>query len=710
MRFDFSFTVIITAALVLLLAAAPLSASEQFRPNIVFLNFDDADTEMLSMENMEQHYPALSRLAERAVHFTNAHCTTPFCAPSRAALFTGQYAFNTDCKVNSGGIEISNGFNGGYSAFQAGGHHENELGVWMRDAGYETIHVGKYHHSGFDDVVPEGWDSFCAVGGNLFFDSRVFTNIGVASPRQFRIGANAYITHFNRGLIRQSLQQHFERGNDKPFFLSWAPLAPHRPGGRDLTKMVEPRYRSYGESLRQPTGDPDYDESDMSDKPAHIARAPITASERGFLQDTWINRIRSIKSVDDALQQTINQIEAAGELDNTIFVVTSDNGYSLGHHRQVAKKDPYNRCTSVPLMVSLPDSSSARFADHLIAHIDICPTILDLGVVPVPDSIDGKSFSRLVDGSWQGRARDWQRSIMIENWSDKYTRTGRSVRAYVAERYFDSIYVAWANGAREYYDLVSDPFQLTNQFDSLPSSTKNVLAQSLRDFRVPNVLPISTFTAPAHGSDATRSMTMKGFLEDNSAPVAARLFVRSFRTGKFFDGRTWTESPSWFTVPADSTDGCISTWSTELNVFTETPDNFDVLVSYVSGIDDDGQLGDFAFATFPARDLSLFAKFNPALTDRVLPANRKIRLSGFMGRLPDASARMVIVNTETRQYANGRGLQRDSIVLPCDSRPSNRWTLDVTLPSGNYHAFLRGVVPENGQYQFAPTELQFQVR
>ena len=134
------------ATLLVFLASGSAWATERFRPNIVLLNLDDADTELLSLENLQQHYPNMNRLAQRSVHFTNVHCTTPFCAPSRAALFTGKYAFNNGCKINNQAADVNNGFEGGYTKFLEEGHDEHELGVWMKEGGYRTIHVGKYHH------------------------------------------------------------------------------------------------------------------------------------------------------------------------------------------------------------------------------------------------------------------------------------------------------------------------------------------------------------------------------------------------------------------------------------------------------------------------------------------------------------------------------------------------------------------------------------
>jgi len=142
-----------------------VEAFQSSKPNIVLINLDDADAEILSRENLEAHFPTLAALARRSTVFTNAHATTPFCAPSRAALFTGQYAFNNGCKAGGESFSISNGFEGGYQRFITNGHDDNELGVWMKNAGYRTMHVGKFHHDGFENTLPPGWDDISVSRG-----------------------------------------------------------------------------------------------------------------------------------------------------------------------------------------------------------------------------------------------------------------------------------------------------------------------------------------------------------------------------------------------------------------------------------------------------------------------------------------------------------------------------------------------------------------
>ena len=261
------------------LLPAKANALQSNQPNIVLINLDDADAEILSQSNLDTHYPTLAALARRSTVFTNAHSTTPFCAPSRAALFTGQYAFNNGCKTGVAANTISNGFAGGYQQFIANGHEDNELGVWMKRAGYRTMHVGKFHHDGFEGTVPPGWDDISISRGLKFFNTAKFTNIGVPSPRGYQTGEDTYVAHVDRDDAIAALDSHFRSRPSQPFLLSLAPFAPHTPDDPDVTRMVEPRYMNYADDVRQPVDDPDYDEADFSDKPKHLQRTPLRRSE-----------------------------------------------------------------------------------------------------------------------------------------------------------------------------------------------------------------------------------------------------------------------------------------------------------------------------------------------------------------------------------------------------------------------------------------------
>lgn len=670
------------------LSSAPAKALQSSKPNIVLINLDDADAEILSSENLEAHFPTLAALARRSTVFTNAHSTTPFCAPSRAALFTGQYAFNNGCKSGAESQSISNGFEGGYQRYITNGHDENELGVWMKNAGYRTIHVGKFHHDGFENTLPPGWDDVSISRGLKFFNTAKFTNIGVSSARGYLTGEETYVAHVDRDHAIAALSSHFNSRPSQPFMLSLAPFAPHTPDDPDVTRMVESRYLDYASDVRQPTDTPDYDEADFSDKPSHLQRRPLNRSEMRFYETVYLSRLRSMKSVDDQLKAIFDRIEAAGKMGNTWVILSSDNGYQLGHHRMYAKKDPFHRTTNVPLLVAGPGTNRQQFANHLIAHLDICPTILQLAGVPIPASVDGKSFSSLISNPRSSRETSWQESIMIENWVDKYLIGDRFALAYTAERFYDEIYVSWSNGQREYYDLNVDPFQLDNQYDNLTTTQKEQMASSLRNFRKQNVRPTITMTSPEPGTDVSDEIKFSGFMEDNSSTVASLLTIKSFRTGRYFNGNFWQDEPFDFTILGADADGNISDWAETIGLFSETTNNIDYLQSWVRSVDDSGRTGDAVWSSNIIRDKSMFARFNPSLDGKTFQHATQ-QINGFMGVFPDTAVRIVIFDRQSGKYFNGTSFQDENVRLDADLLPNNRWQKRLNLPTGSYRVFLR---------------------
>ncbi len=573
---------------------ASIETGQTQQPNIVVLNLDDADAEILSAANIEAHYPALQQLAARSTTFTNAHCTTPFCAPSRAAFFTGKYAFNNGCKIGREGSPNENGFQGGYQRFKTLGHDENELGVWMKRAGYRTIHVGKYHHSGFDKKFPPGWDDFSVSLGAKYFGTSKFSNI--SPPKRwpsYKIDDDQYITLADRDEALLALNRQFEQRSDQPFLLYLAPFAPHMPLGSDVTKMVHPKYAGYAAHLKQPVDDPDFDEADVRDKSSIVKRPPLTVAEKEYLQLVYLSRLRSMKSVDDMLGAIIDRVAKEGKLENTWVFITSDNGYSLGHHRLVAKKDPYNRSSNIPLIVAPPiafTNGQRTYASHLIAHIDVCPTILELAGAEIPEDIDGKSFAPIAKGESSAAPQQWRRSIMIENWASKYVGDQRVPMTYTAERFYDSVHIGWVSGEHEFYDMGSDPFQLDNRFDSLPPAQQQALTQSLLRFRAPS-LPNLTLMSPARRETIENAIHYKGFMEDNAVSLKALLTIQSRATARYFNGTYWQEAPAYISIIPSSSDTSINQWSYVQRIFVETNNNFDVLKSTLVPVDNDGNLG-----------------------------------------------------------------------------------------------------------------------
>ena len=681
--------------------------SPRTRPNIILVNLDDADTEQFSDSNINQHLPAIAELYRRSTVFNNAHCTTPFCAPSRAALMTGKYAFNNGCKTNSDVAPISAGFEGGYECFLRGDHDENELGVWMKNAGYRTMHVGKYHHDGFNFKKPVGWDDFSVTLGAKYFGASRYSNINRSRAQFYELPENQYITHEESRECNNAINNNNALRPNTPFFLYLAPIAPHSPQGGDFSTMAESKYRRYEEGLLLPTSDPNYDESDLSDKVEFLQRGPLTNSEKTRLQDLYINRLRALKSVDDMVGQLVEKLKRTGQWDNTYFFLTSDNGFSLGQHRIKFKTQPYESGCRVPLFAVAPSSTSRKDASHLIAHLDICPTILELAGAVIPNDLDGKSFAQLIDNPDAAFSVTWQRSIMIENWSNKFVFNEMIPMAYTAERFFDRVHIAWSNGHHEFYLLRNDPFQLDSTYDRLNSSQQRFLNRSLLNFRSQNVTPAITITSPVSGEPVDRRIEFGGFMEDNSAAVMARLVVKSFSTKRFYNGNRWQDEYVSIPIPASSLTSNITSWKHDVSIFSETRDDFDAFVSWVAPIDDSMKQGPIKYTVNTTENNSIFADISPTINGRTFSGPTQL-MEGFHGRYPNQKVDFFIVNSDTLEFFNGQSMQRTFVAMTADQFANQRWSKRLRLPTGDYKCYAQGYF--GNLYQSDASIAEFRVR
>ena len=153
----------------------------------------------------------------------------------------------------------------------------------------------------------------------------------------------------------------------------------------------------------------------------------------------------------------------------------SDNGYHMGLHRMKSPKgSPYVESHEVPFVVRGPGVPAGASFDRLVANIDIAPTMLDLAGVGVPSWMDGRSFRPFLDGT---APESWRTSLLIENMESP----GNQPRpAYSGVRHQDEVYVEYADGEKEYYDLRVDPYELENRPQDAPQAMKGELA-TLKD-------------------------------------------------------------------------------------------------------------------------------------------------------------------------------------------------------------------------------------
>ncbi|MGH2967854.1 MAG: sulfatase family protein, partial [Solirubrobacteraceae bacterium] len=316
-------------------------------PNVLVVETDDQTVaDMAAMPRTRE------LIGERGVTFRNSVVSLSQCCPSRATLLTGQYAHN------HGVLDVRRPF-GGYDRLRGA----ETLPVWLQRAGYATAVVGKYLNGyGARDrfEVPPGWSEFHGLlGGETyrFYDYTLNSNGALhrfgGAPADYQTDM---ITDRAERLIGSMSSA------PRPWFLWVTYVAPHVARPRDLMDPVAlastvpaPRHRNAFTGAAMPRG-PAFDEPDVRDKPPAIRRRPrLGTALEAQLQETWRQRRAGLLAVDEGVARLLGKLGAAGTLDDTLIVFTSDNGYLLGEHRVPSGKVlPYEPSIRVPLLVRGP--------------------------------------------------------------------------------------------------------------------------------------------------------------------------------------------------------------------------------------------------------------------------------------------------------------------------------------------------------------------
>ena len=419
------------------LAPAPASPSRDPRPNVLLVVTDDQTFGSLSAGSAAMPW-FQAQVADPDGHwlwFPNAVVSTPLCCPSRATILTGRNDRHTGVRDNSTGRRLD---------------ETDTLAVWLHDAGYRTGLVGKYLNEYPWDrgpYVPPGWDRWYAKE-NLS-QATTYYDYPVVDQGQLQIAGSSPADYATDALAREAVGFVREAPADSPWFLYFAPSAPHapwEPAPRDRDAPV-------GGAGPVPT---QAVLNDVRGKPAWVrARPPVDAVSLAIFQRERLQERRTLLAVDGAVRSLVDEVAARGELDRTVIVFLSDNGYAYGEHRLHAKGSPYEESIHVPFAIYSPWRAGATM-DALVANLDVAPTIAALAGVAVPAPIDGINLAPIVRGQAPGPDLTADRGVFLD-W-----RGSVDVPAWSGIRTSDAVYIRSADGTRELYDLAADPKELRN--------------------------------------------------------------------------------------------------------------------------------------------------------------------------------------------------------------------------------------------------------
>jgi N-acetylglucosamine-6-sulfatase len=440
-------------------APAPVSAA---RPNVLVIMTDDQ-----TVDDMRVLPKTRALLAEQGTTFANSFVSYSLCCPSRSTFLTGQYPHNHGVVANSGP-------HGGYQHLD----NANTLPVWLQQAGYYTAHVGKYLN-GYGEDSPEpppGWSRWFGLLDPTtyrLFDY-VVSDDGV--PVTYGHAAGDYQTDVLAAEAERLIRS--RAGADPPFFLTVAPMAPHLERiGRDQTPpRPAPRYA--GRFAAEPLpAKASYNEADMRDKPGHIRRLPpLSTGKAARATAIYRARLASLLAVDDLVETLVNALADTGQLDRTVILFVSDNGFLLGEHRiPDGKYHPYEESIRVPLIIRGGGFPAGATATQPVSNIDLAPTLVALTGARAGRTMDGLPLLPLALDPGLEKSR----TLLIEG-----AGTGRDKPPFAAVRDPRWLYVEYAAGDRELYDLANDPLELTSRHAAPKlAAVRNDLARRLARLR-----------------------------------------------------------------------------------------------------------------------------------------------------------------------------------------------------------------------------------
>jgi arylsulfatase A-like enzyme len=501
----------IRLALLLLVAASGIYARESTAqevptagpPNVLLIHVDDLNDWVLRPAGHPRPItPNLDRLMGRAVSFTNAHAVVPVCGPSRKCLYSGWYP------------QTMNDWNFGDWAKTSGLRRAVPMPLHFRNHGYLVYGSGKLLHEGRagdfwteygigPDYGPWPWrgkgpaeftphpDQYAkwihAIAEPIHRDLNYapLSQVPVWPPSAERgwPGADGwfraadkpfrYASDENRDptpdeIVSAWAAEILSRKHDRPFFVGAGLIRPHTP-------LYAPQ-RYFDLFPIEKITLPPYLTDDLADcAPALRNRWPWGFQKyEGLIkvggQQAWKQWVQAylacIAFADDQIGRMLDALDSGPNRDNTIVLLTGDNGYHLGEKNCIQKWHLWEESTHVPLIVQAPRMARGRACDQPVSHIDIYPTLVDLcGLPDEPHAatggaaLDGHSLRPLLanpeHGTWSGPP------VALMSVDDanlpKDTNHHYSVRS---KRYR---YTLCADGDEELYDHQGDPHEWTNR-------------------------------------------------------------------------------------------------------------------------------------------------------------------------------------------------------------------------------------------------------
>lgn len=430
---------------VMCLVSSVVVGQEPRRPNILFIFCDDLTCQAISCYGDSRRLldtPHMDRLAREGMRFDRCLVTNSICGPSRATVLTGKYSHRNGFYNNT-----NSRFDGSQTTFPK----------LLQQAGYNTAIIGKWH------LVsdPAGFDYWHILPGQgVYYNPPMIDN-------GRRVKHEGYTTDIITDLSIEWLKR---RDRSKPFLLMSQHKAPHREWAPALRHLGWDGDRLHAEPATlfddlsgHTRGVQDHDmglDRSYNDRDAKLVPPPYLSAEQRQAWDAYYeprnekfrqanlsgkdlirwryqrymhDYLGCVKAVDESVGRLLDYLEDEGIADNTVVILSSDQGFYLGEHGWFDKRWIFEESLRTPLLIRWPGVIKPGSVDtHLVSLLDIAETILDIAGVPIPEEMQGRSLLPLCRGETPA---DWRRSLYYHYYEFPVPHRVRPHYGIVTERY-----------------------------------------------------------------------------------------------------------------------------------------------------------------------------------------------------------------------------------------------------------------------------------
>ena len=422
------------------------------QPNMIFVLVDDLRFDGMGFVNPVLQTPNIDRLAQGGTYFPNAVVATSLCSPSRATILTGQSTRNHRIVDNNDASE----------------DHLTFFPSYLKQAGYATAFIGKWHMGRANDEPRPGFDHWVSFKGQGFYypTDRIPAQMVAQGVRhQLNVDGQAvaqtgYITDELTDYALRWLDQ--QQADEAPFFLYLSHKAVHSDAN------PAPRHQGQYANVDIPLPNPDADaQAPGAGKPMWVHNQRNSwhgvefAYHRGAEFADYVKQYyATLSAVDDSIGRLLAWLDTHDEIDNTVIVFYSDNGFLFGDHGLIDKRNAYEASVRVPMLVYGPGQVAAgKTHPARVRNLDLAPTFLSLAGARVPEYMEGASAAGLfaVDSEtvWQGG--DF---VYEYYWEWTFPQTPTTFAITRDEIKYIQYHGLW--DLEELYDLRKDPNEQVN--------------------------------------------------------------------------------------------------------------------------------------------------------------------------------------------------------------------------------------------------------